>query len=85
MADKTFLAMIKDLNFEDDFDDVRVDIRFHSELRKIMDHHDTRASSEEAKAIKILIKKINFDNVLIWQPFFKLWLCNVTSRCQLLL
>ena len=58
MADKTktFLAMIKDLKFEDDVDDVRVDTRFHSENRKITDHHDTRASSEEVEAVKILIE-----------------------------
>ena len=55
MADKTFLEMIKDLKFEYDLDDVRVDTRFHSELRKIMDHYDTRASIEEADADKLLI------------------------------
>ena len=48
--------MIKDLKFEYDVDDVRVDTRFHSENHKITDHHDTRASSEEVEAVKILIE-----------------------------
>ena len=62
MADKIFLEMIKDLKFEYDLDDVRVDTRFHSELRKIMDHDETRAASEEAEAVKLLIEKINVVN-----------------------
>ena len=70
MADKTFLEMIKDLKFEYDLDDVRVGTRFHSKLRKIMDHYDTRASIEEADAVKLLIEKINVVNVLNWQPYF---------------
>ena len=62
--------MIKDLKFEYDLDDVRVDTRFHSELRKIMDHYDTCASSEEAEAVRLLIEKINVVNVLNRQPYF---------------
>ena len=34
VADKTFLVMIKDLKFEFDLDDINVDTRFLSELRK---------------------------------------------------
>ena len=70
IADKTFLAMIKDLKFEYDLDDISVDTRFLSELRKITDHYDTRASSEEIEAVKLLIEKINVVNVLKWQPYF---------------
>ena len=70
VADKTFLAMIKDLKFEFDLDDISVDTRFLSELRKITYHYDTRASNEEVEAVKILIEKINVVNVLNWQPYF---------------
>ena len=65
VADKTFLAMIKDLKFKFDLDDTR----FLSELRKITDHYDTRTSIEEVKAVKILIEKINVVNILNWQPY----------------
>ena len=68
VADKTFLAMIKDLNFE--FDDINVDAQFLSELGKIIDHYDTRTSIEEVEAAKILIEKINLVNVFNWQPYF---------------
>ena len=57
--------MIKDLKFEFDLDDIKVDTRFLSELRKI-----TRTSDEEVEAIKVLIEKINIVNVLNWQPYF---------------
>ena len=70
VADKTFLAMIKDLKFEFDLDDIKVNTRFLSELRKITDHYDTRTSAEEVEAVKILIEKINVVNVLNWQPYF---------------
>ena len=62
VADKTFLAMIKDLKFEFDLDDISVDARFLSELRKITDHYDTR----EVEEVKLLIEKINVVNVLNW-------------------
>ena len=65
VADKTFLAMIKDPKFEFDLDDIKVDTRFLSELRKITDHYDTRTSIEEVEAVKI-----NIVNVLNWQPYF---------------
>ena len=51
--------MIKDLKFKFDLDDINVDTRFLSELRKISDHYDTRTSIEEVEAVKILIEKIN--------------------------
>ena len=70
VADKTFLAMIKDLKFEFDLDDISVDTRFLSELRKITDHYDTRALIEEIKAVKLLIEMINVLNVLNWQLYF---------------
>ena len=62
--------MIKDLKFEFDLDNISVDTRFLSELRKINDHYDTRASNEEVEAVKILLEKINVVNVLNWQPYF---------------
>ena len=62
--------MIKDLKFEFDLDDIKVDTRFLSELRKITDHYDTRTSVEEVEAVKLLIEKINVVNVLNWQPYF---------------
>ena len=46
VADKTFLAMIKDLKFKFDLDDINVDTRFLSELRKITDHYDIRTLIE---------------------------------------
>ena len=54
--------MIKDLKFEFDLDDIKVDTRFLSELRKITDHYDTRTSAEEVKAVKLLIEKIKVVN-----------------------
>ena len=56
-ADKTFLAMIKDLKFEFDLDDINVDNRFLSEFRKITDHYDTRTSIEEVEAVKSSLRK----------------------------
>ena len=67
----TFLEMIKDLKFEFDLDDINVDTRFLSELRKITGHYDTRTSIEKVEAVKILIEKINVVNVLNWQPYFQ--------------
>ena len=64
VAEKTFLAMIKDLKFEFDLDDINVDTQFLSELRKVTDHYDTLTSIEEVEAVKILIEKINVVNVL---------------------
>ena len=66
VADKTFLAMIKDLKFEFDLDNISVDTRLLSVLRKITDHYDSRTSNEEVEAVKILIEKINVVNVLNW-------------------
>ena len=57
VADKTFLAMIKDLKLEFDLDDINVDNRFLSELRKITNHYDTHTSAEEVEAVKFLIEK----------------------------
>ena len=70
VADKTFLAMIKDLKFEYDLDNISVDTCFLSELREITDHYDTRTPSEEVEAVKLLIEKINVVNTLNWQPYF---------------
>ena len=70
VADKTFLAMIKDIKFEFDLDDINVDTRFLSELRKITDHYDTGTSIEDVEAVKSLIEKVNVVNVLNWQPYF---------------
>ena len=70
VADKTFLEMTKDLKFECDLDDVRVDTGFHSEVRKIMDLYDTRACSEEAETVRLLIANNNVVNVFDWQPYF---------------
>ena len=70
VADKSFLAMIKDLKFKFHLDDIKVDTRFLSEFRKITDHYDTPTSIEEVEAVKILIEKINVINVLNWQPYF---------------
>ena len=70
VADKTFLAMIKDLKFEFDLDDISVDTRFLLELHKITNHYNTRVSNEVVEAAKILIEKINLVNVLNWQPYF---------------
>ena len=70
VADKTFLAMVKDLKFEYDLDDISIDTRFLSKLCKITDHYDTRTSNEEVEAVKIPIEKINVVNVFNWQPYF---------------
>ena len=55
--------------FKFDFDDINVDTRFLSELRKITDYYDTR-TYEDIEEGKILIEKINVVNVLNWQPYF---------------
>ena len=83
VADKTFLEMIEDLKFEYDLDDVRVHTRFHSELRKIMDHYETRASSKEAKAVRLLIEKVIVANVLNWQPYFDAMTLQCDNRMQI--
>ena len=62
--------MIKVLKFKFDLDNISVDTRLLSELRKITDHYDTRTSNEEVEAVKILIEKIDVVNVLNWQPNF---------------
>ena len=56
--------MIKDLKFDFDLDDINLDTRFLSELRKVTDRYDTRTSIEKVEAVKILLEKINFVNVL---------------------
>ena len=73
--------MIKGLNFEFDLDDIKVDTRFLSELRKITDHYDTRTSIEEVEAVKIRIDKFNVVNVLNWQPYFHA----MALQCDILL
>ena len=47
-----------------------MELKFQSELSKIVKHYDSLTFSEEAEAVKILMGKINIPNVFNWIPIF---------------
>ena len=62
--------MIKEIPFQYDLDNPVVELKFQSELSKIVKHYYSLTIAEEAEAVKILIGKINIPNVYNWIPIF---------------
>ena len=69
-ADKIYLEIIKEIPFQYDLDNPVVELKFESELSKIVKHYDSLTIAEEAKSVKILLGKINIPNVNSWIPIF---------------
>ena len=62
--------MIKEIPFQYDLDIPVVELKFQSELSKIVKHYDSLTIAEEAEAVKILLGKINIPNIYNWIPIF---------------
>ena len=62
--------MIKEIPFRYDSDNPVVELKFQSELSKIVKHYDSLTFAEEVEAVKILMGKINILNVFNWIPIF---------------
>ena len=69
-ADKSYLEMIRQIPFQYDLENPVVELKFRSELSKIVKHYDSITISEEAEAVKILMGKINIPTVFNWIPVF---------------
>ena len=69
-ADKSYLEMIKEIPFQNDLENSVVELKFQSELSKIVKHYDSLTIAEEAEAVKILMGKINIPTVLNWISIF---------------
>ena len=69
-ADKSYLDMIKEIPFQYDSDNPVLELKFQSELSKIVKHYDSLTFAEEVEAVKILMGKINIPNVFNWIPIF---------------
>ena len=52
-ADKSYFEMIREIPFQYDLENPVVEIKFQSELSKIVKHFDSITISEEAEAFKI--------------------------------
>ena len=59
--------MIKEIPFQYDLE-IPLELKFQSELSKIVKHYDSLTIAEEAEAVKILLGKINIPNVYNWIP-----------------
>ena len=55
--------MIREIPFQYDLDNPVVELKFQSELFKIVKHYDSLTIAEEAEAVKILMGKINIPTV----------------------
>ena len=55
--------MIKEIPLQYDLDNPVLELRFQSELSKIVKHYDSLTISEEAEAVKVLLGKINIPYV----------------------
>ena len=62
--------MIKEIPFQCDLDNQALELKFQSELSKIVKHYDSLTIAEEAEAVKLLRGKINITNVCNWIPIF---------------
>ena len=62
--------MIKEILFQYDLDNPVLELKFQSELSKIVKHYDSLTIAEEAEAVKLLMGKINIPNVYNWIPIF---------------
>ena len=47
-----------------------MELKFQSELSKIVKHYDSLTIAEEAEVVKILMRKINIPTVFNWIPIF---------------
>ena len=56
-ADKSYLEMIKEIPFQYNLDNPVVEIKFQSELSKIVEHYDSLTIVEEAEAVKFYWEK----------------------------
>ena len=56
-ADKSYLEMIKEIPFQYDLDNPVLELKFQSEISKIVNHYDSLTIAEEAEAVKILLKR----------------------------
>ena len=62
--------MIKEIPFQYNLDKPVLELKFQSELCKIVKHYDSLTMAEEAEAVKILLGKITIHNVYNWIPIF---------------
>ena len=62
--------MIKEIPFQYDLDNPVVELKFQSELSKIVKHYDSLTISEEAEVVKILLGKIYIPTVFNWIHVF---------------
>ena len=53
VADKSYLDMIRDIPFQYDFENPIVELKFQSDLSKIVNYYDSLTLMEEAEAVKI--------------------------------
>ena len=60
--------MIREIPFQYDLDNPVVELKFQSELSKIVKHHDSLIIAEEAEAVKILMGQINIPTAFNWIP-----------------
>ena len=74
-ADKSYLDMIKEIPFQYDLNNPVLELKFQSELSKIVKHYDSFTFSEEAEVVKIsLMSLIGFPFLLKW-PRFVIYHC----------
>ena len=62
--------MIKKIPFQYDLENPVLELKFQSELSKIVKHYDSLTIAEETEAVKILLGKINIPNGF---PFSMRW------------
>ena len=72
-ADKSYLEMIKEVPFQYDSDNPIVELKFQSELSKIVKHYDSLTIAEEAEAVKFYCEKSISLMSLIEFPFSMRW------------
>ena len=72
-ADKSYLEMIKEIPFQYDLDNPVSELKFQSELSKIVKHYDSLTIAEEAEAVKILLGKSASLMSIIGFPFSMRW------------
>ena len=65
--------MIREIPFQYDLENPVVNLKFHSELSKIVKHYDSLTISEEAEAVEILMGKISIPTVFNWIPVSTRW------------
>ena len=73
--------MIKEIPLEYDLNNPVLELKFQSELSKIVKHYDSLTIAEEAEAVKLLLGKINIPNVYNWIPIFNEMATGVVLYC----